>query len=78
LDGLQVSPIQRRRVHFSFMRASGWMRGELGRGKPLSLLFKSQVGSSGELLQSIGVPMAYFNFYEILGKEGGTPLLRGW
>jgi hypothetical protein len=47
LDGLQVSPIQRRRVPSK--RASGRMRGELGRGKPLSLLSKSQVGSSGEL-----------------------------
>jgi hypothetical protein len=48
LDGLQVSPIQRRRGSHQ-REASRRMRGELGRGKPLSLLSKSQVGSSGEL-----------------------------
>ena len=61
-----MSPIQRGRVPSK--RASGRMRGELGRGKPLSLLSKSQVGNFPKVL---GVPMVYFIFYEILGKEGG-------
>jgi hypothetical protein len=44
-------------------------------GNPFPYHLKVKWGQVGNFCKVLGVPMAYFNFYEILGKEGGG---GGW
>jgi hypothetical protein len=40
-------------------------------GNPFPYYLKVKWGQVGNFRKVVGVPMVYFIFYEILGKEGG-------